>query len=291
MCETCANTLTIKLSSEDLATLKHSANAAEKAEKKALIEFEKLFEYLAENIAIAIRKRNPIPTIDFEQALLKNAFNAMEAGFESIPVVTEKKTEKINLKKSDLPSIIIPKNPAELRKWWDAVRKKRAPLRIQKQAAAIKKAYLQKVYALTEEFDRSFKKGETWDQELTKGRVKHALKVGVSRAKTIVRTETTRYFNQARVNYYSEDEDLITHFLFVCVRDKATTPWCKTRQGLIYKTGSEILKKETPPIHYNCRSELLPLSPFNPRHKLIISQKSKWRENNRPVPLPPGWNK
>jgi hypothetical protein len=42
--------------------------------------------------------------------------------------------------------------------------------------------------------------------------------------------------------------------------------------------------------HPNCRSEILPLMPLNPKHKKLIDNESMWRQNNSPVPLIKGWN-
>jgi SPP1 gp7 family putative phage head morphogenesis protein len=114
--------------------------------------------------------------------------------------------------------------------------------------------------------------------------------MGRARAETIIRTETTRYQNEARTKFYNEVDD-VTHYLFMAIRDHRTTKWCKTRHGLVYKKGSAIQNKETPPCHWSCRSEIVPLDPDNARHKRLIENESRSRENNSPEPLPKGWNR
>lgn len=41
--------------------------------------------------------------------------------------------------------------------------------------------------------------------------------------------------------------------------------------------------------HWNCRSEVIPLSPANAFHRKLIENPSIARRNNYPEPLPPGW--
>jgi uncharacterized protein with gpF-like domain len=105
----------------------------------------------------------------------------------------------------------------------------------------------------------------------------------------IVATETTRYYNDVRHEIYSQSED-INHFLFMSIRDFRTTEWCKTRNGLVYKKEDPLYLREKPPCHWNCRSEMVPLTDVNPRHEKMINDPSIARRNNKCKPLPPGWN-
>jgi SPP1 gp7 family putative phage head morphogenesis protein len=120
--------------------------------------------------------------------------------------------------------------------------------------------------------------------------MKAATRVGAKRGNMIVATETTRYFNQARQAFYDEVPS-VTHYLFIAIRDHRTTKWCKSRNGLVFEKGTELFKRNRPPTHYNCRSEIVPLNRFNPRHKAMIDDKSIQAKNNKMEPLLPGWNK
>jgi SPP1 gp7 family putative phage head morphogenesis protein len=174
---------------------------------------------------------------------------------------------------------------------WDQWRKrKKVPPRQQKIADKVKKSYIKKIQQVVKKYQEKIRKGEVIEKKEISDYIRDNSKAESARAKTIVETETTRYWNTIRKNVYDESED-VTHYLFMAIRDMATTKWCKTRTGLVYAKGDPLLEKEKPPCHWNCRSEILPLTPQNPKHKKIIDDKSRWRRNHSPEPLPHGWNK
>ncbi len=106
---------------------------------------------------------------------------------------------------------------------------------------------------------------------------------------TIVETETTRHYNTTRVNTYNQIETVVG-YLFVAVRDAATTKWCRSRNGMVVLKGTKEARASCPPCHWNCRSELLPLSRLNPAHRKLLENMSLRPENRVLVPLPDGWN-
>ena len=232
---------------------------------------------------------------DFVTPLMQLVFDAMLAGFSTEPKIPRDTTKLAAGPKAPR----IPRNPAELQAWWDYYRsfqnlKKKAPQRILVLANKIRTAYVRKVQSIWQSTSTDFQEGKIWDQVPVRAAVQDALRVAESRAQMIVRTETTRYYNQARINYYDQ-LPAVTHYIFVSIRDKATTPWCRPypqgRNGLVYKKGSDLFKKNSPPCHWNCRSEILPLTPqFDKRDKQLVDDKSRAAENNHPTPLPPGWN-
>ncbi len=278
------------LSPRDQARLRAGAKAAQQVERRFTLRISDTFRELEEQTIQALLRGEPPPAdFDFETLLLENSFAAMLAAFETQPRVPSRFATPTTGKG---PGFKIPSNPRELRIWWDKVRKGKAPRRIQSLATRIKAAYLQKVQELWVEHGEAFRRGDEWTQAKVRTEVKRAVAVGKQRGNMIVATETTCYYNQARRSYYDQ-QPTVTHYLYVAVRDKRTTKWCKPRvgrDGIVYTKDSEFLKRETPPTHYNCRSELLPLSPFNPNHKKLIEDKSRRRENRSPAPLLPGWN-
>jgi SPP1 gp7 family putative phage head morphogenesis protein len=276
-----------RLASEDVARLRAGAKAAQRVENRYATEIDDVLDRVGRSLVDALASGAPVPDFDLTELLLRNARDAMAAAFETQPKVPARMAEKPRSGKG--PSIKIPSNPSELRKWWDATRKGKAPARIQSLAKRIKQAYLHKVQELWTRYGEEFRRGDTFTQDAVRGQMQRAVDVARKRGRTIVATETTRYYNQARRSFYDE-QNTITHYLFVSIRDKRTTKWCKTRDGIVYTKGTEILEKETPPTHYQCRSEILPLSPFNPNHKKLIDDPSLRRENRRPAPLLPGWN-
>ena len=82
------------------------------------------------------------------------------------------------------------------------------------------------------------------------------------RVELIFRTETTTYFGKTQVAFFNDDEEIIG-FLFHSVKDIGRTAICKVRHGLIFTKkheGELSLTRNTPALHYNCRSDLIPLA-------------------------------
>jgi SPP1 gp7 family putative phage head morphogenesis protein len=107
------------------------------------------------------------------------------------------------------------------------------------------------------------------------------------RVETIFRTETTKYFADTQIKFFSGDSDILG-FLFDSVKDVARTEICSTRHGLIYRPGSKLLEINKPPCHYNCRSHLIALAntPFNVK---LISERGRDPGLVHVAPLPKGW--
>ncbi len=284
--------LLARLGADDVADLKHSAKVAQAVERKSMRAFEKLFaEYNKKTVLRFGHLLNrEMPELEFvdqreiELQILTNHFEAMKAGILSAKT---KKTEQIKLAR--FPSLPIPRKYSELMKWWDMTRKKKAPKYIQMQAAEIKEKYLNKCQQVYKKYSVEFRSGIAYNQNDVVKSVQKAGETSINRAKVIVTTETTRYYNKARKEIYDES-DVVTHYLYVAIRDYRTTQWCKDRNGLVYAKDDPLTQKEFPPTHYNCRSEMLPLTPFNPVHKKLIDNKKLARRNNRPEPLLKGWN-
>lgn len=223
--------------------------------------------------------------IDFEPLVMKHAYETMKAGLESTMRRNPVRAERL----AAPPKGRVPRSLKSLREWWDKYRKQgEVPPRQREIAERMKEAYIEKVEETWQQWSRDFLSGETASNTDAVDAIRKAADVAYSRAKMIVETETTYHFNKARRNVYDASPD-VTHYLYVALRDHATTKWCKTRQGLVYVKGDPLLDKETPPIHWNCRSELLPLTRQNPRHLALIQDLSRARRHNSPEPLPSEW--
>lgn len=258
-------------------------------ERKARLGLDEIFDQLDELVVEDLSSWREINEREIYERILNllviNSFRTMESAIRS----AEKKIGK--QKKSSLaapPKGKIPRSLSGLMKMWDEYRNREyIPPREEKLAKRIKEAYLKKVREVWEEESHGFRTGKTTKETLTE-RIQKASKASYSRAKMIVETETTRYYNAARKSVYDTSND-VTHYLFIAIRDARTTKWCKTRDGLVYEKGSDYLRKETPPIHWNCRSEIVPLSIMNPSHAKLIRDKSLQRGNRKVAPLPKGW--
>lgn len=77
-------------------------------------------------------------------------------------------------------------------------------------------------------------------------------KVGIARARTLARTETSHAFNSAAKTRYRGLG--ITHVEWLAAIDDRTCDECIARDGKIYRIGEE------PDMHPNCRCTLLPVT-------------------------------
>lgn len=259
------------------------AQKVENIEKKWRSRLETLWRKKAQEIAEYIEKTGQAPhdTAEIEKFYVEHYFEVMRESFRSTKRTTAVPTR---MAKS-------PRSLKSLMEAWDLWRKTgKAPKKQKAMGDKIKKAYLDKVREVTKEYNDATRSGKIVEKSDLANQIMESSKAERARSNTIVETETTRYWNQTRKNTYDESED-VTHYIFVAIRDMATTKWCKTRDGLVYAKGDPILTKELPPCHWNCRSEVLPLTPLNPRHKKLIDDDSLKRRNHSPEPLPPSWNK
>lgn len=253
------------------------ARKAEKLENKWVKQFE---NYLDSMVITALKELYYNGRLDeskygFERILGDHMFDVFFSGIKTKPRLSAP-----------------PKPPKNIKDWfkaWDAFRKSgKVPRRVKVEAGKFKEMFLNKVQSVWNTRSEDFIEGDAFNQEKALNTFKKTAALPYSRSKTIVQTETTKYYNDARREFYDQSED-VTHYLFLAIRDHRTTKWCKDRHDLVYTKPSEVLDKETPPIHWNCRSEIVPLTPYNPKHKKLIENKSLRRENNKCEPLPPGW--
>lgn len=257
------------------------------------MELAKTFRQITDKIIQELLKTgnfNP-KTVDFKKYFMEQSLGVMRSSYSSLPVTTGKQNDPaLEVVKLGLPAKAkIPRSFADLMKQWDFWKKTgRTPKRQREMAEKVKRAYLEKVQSVFDKHSEAFRSGEEFNRDAVIRQIRNSTSAPYSRAKMITETETTYYYNQVRREVYDESPD-VTHYLFIAVRDQATTKWCKTRTGIVYKKGDPLLEKETPPCHWNCRSELLPLTPLNPRHQALIEDKSKARRNNVCYPLPSGW--
>lgn len=77
---------------------------------------------------------------------------------------------------------------------------------------------------------------------------------------TAVRTEATQFYNLARQRVFEGAGDEVESVEFSAILDDRTTEVCERMDGLIFKNmGDPNLDGARPPLHYNCRSVLIPI--------------------------------
>lgn len=307
----------MRLSRSDIVKLKNSAKEAQRVEDKWAAKVTSAISEAAERSVNGETYAVP----DFERLFIEHWFETNIAAFRVADSEREydKRPRPAPRLRAAYEFVLLAKAPRSLRDimraydlWRKGLFKPRGPV---KSAKAMKELYLKTVAKAWKKYSRDFREGGEQTQAEIKSKVKKAAETTAARANVIVRTETTNYYNKARKDYYDQAED-VTHYMFLAVRDKGTTPWCcrgvwsgdpkkrkqydkrygsisgkSGRSGLVYKKGSAILSKETPAIHYGCRSELLPLNRFNPYHQRLIADPKIRRENVECYPLPPDFRR
>ena len=88
--------------------------------------------------------------------------------------------------------------------------------------------------------------------------------------KTIVHTKTTEVFNAARKTFFDSDpiaSRLIVGYQYSAILDDTTTEVCRFLDEKVFSVEeAEYLAKVTPPLHWNCRSMLVPVTSFENPH-------------------------
>ena len=84
--------------------------------------------------------------------------------------------------------------------------------------------------------------------------------------RTMVRTRTTEVFNAGRKTFFDTDptaKDIIVGYEFSAVMDERTTAACARLDGRSFdKEDADYISRITPPLHFNCRSLLVPVTRF-----------------------------
>jgi SPP1 gp7 family putative phage head morphogenesis protein len=272
------------LDESDYVELSEQAKSAQRVESKYRRIFrEAIFEASFRALDDLAQGKLRESDFDFTPIVVSHAIDSMRAGLRRPrPIPSRMSAGK---KRAPVQTIF------EL---WDKWRKGKLTRQQKKNASNIKKSFLFGVQEFWKKNSDDFRQGDSFDMTAAKEAFVKRAKIPVARADLIVNTETTRYYNESIRKLYDGAEG-VTHYLFVAIRDRRTTKWCCDfrkggRDGLVYKKGDAVTDRETCPCHWQCRSQFLPLSPSNPKHLKLISDESRWRANNKPFPLPRGWN-
>lgn len=281
--------LLARLTPDDHVYLRNSVAKAQAIENRWERKIREAMHAQTLIIVRALTNFESIPDFSFEDLFIQHAFESAIAGYS----VARQPVRLARKPPNPTPNTSLKR----LMKYYDLWRKGQyKPKRPAYQANQIKKDYLKKVHNVWVKHSEEFRKGNTYDQEEVVRQIKKEADTTTKRAQGIVRTETTNYYNQSRMNYYDESQD-VTHYLFMAIRDNATSPWCspktvdgkRGRHGLVYKKGDPLLVRERPACHPWCRSELLPLTPENATHAKLINDKSIQRRNVQCYPLLRSW--
>lgn len=265
-----------------------SADKVEKLENKWKRKLIPLFEQFNAKVAAALHNTGQLPMdLDFTDFFMEQF---IDVAHEAVKATKPPKLTTNAFRFAGRPPPAkLPDSLRQLQEMWDRWKHKgQAPARVKSLANRVKKAYLDKCQSVWETHTKDFRSGQSFNMHEAVKVIEKASDGSFARAKTIVTTETTNYYNQTRRKIYDQSDD-VTHYLFLAIRDRRTTKWCKDRNGVVYKKGDQVTDDETPAIHWNCRSEMVPLSKYNPRHEKLIKDPSLQRSNRHPTALPTGW--
>jgi SPP1 gp7 family putative phage head morphogenesis protein len=82
--------------------------------------------------------------------------------------------------------------------------------------------------------------------------------------KTVIRTKSTEMFNRGRKSFWDNDEfakQIIEAYQYSAIMDDRTSDVCRELDGKVFEKG-EYTTHLTPPLHFNCRSILVPVTKF-----------------------------
>jgi SPP1 gp7 family putative phage head morphogenesis protein len=113
--------------------------------------------------------------------------------------------------------------------------------------------------------------------------VKEALQRSLGKVDSSVertfRTETTRWFNESRAEYF-ESQTSASHVQIFAVTDGRTSHICESRNGFVVPIDEAREKKYLPPFHPNCRTVQRALFENLPSHKRLIENGMAMNEAN-----------
>lgn len=81
---------------------------------------------------------------------------------------------------------------------------------------------------------------------------------------TVLQTKTTEFYNRSRKEYWDNDplaSQIVSGYEFSAILDDRTTEVCAHLDGRVFEKG-EYAQRIMPPLHFNCRSQLVPVTIF-----------------------------
>jgi len=133
----------------------------------------------------------------------------------------------------------------------------------------------------TEDVVRVLKQGlaEGWSTEHTMTQLRVYLTdekmYNKRRLEVIARTNATSAFNQGRLETFRQAGDFVQFVQFLAILDSRTTDICESRNGRLLRLDSPELAANTPPLHFQCRSILSPVTTYD----LKDMEKPGWKDD------------
>lgn len=182
---------------------------------------------------------------EIEKALMSGMRDAVEAGYRQGKRAIREITKTVSLS-DDWDDVL----PEEALSWLDRY--------VPELARVYENAVLEDVRDV---ISRSLREGMTNSLTATElGRVNRQLsRFARSRLECIARTEAMRAYSMGSLRS-AIDSEAVVGFEFSAVLDSRTSEICHAREGMRFRINDPRLAHNTPPLHPNCRSVLLPLT-------------------------------
>ena len=88
-------------------------------------------------------------------------------------------------------------------------------------------------------------------------------RVTAARAEAVARTESMRAYNMGALVGMRETEGFVQGVRFSAILDERTSRMCRMRDGMTFRLDDPRLAGNSPPLHPNCRSVLVPVTEFD----------------------------
>ena len=116
-------------------------------------------------------------------------------------------------------------------------------------------------------------KGLTKDEIISD--VLKTTKITEHQAKTLTRTSITTTQSAALRNVMEANKEILDGYMFTAILDGRTSPICSHHNGKVYDVDD---KRFTPPLHWNCRSSMVPVVKSKEELEKVESKKIKPRK-------------
>jgi SPP1 gp7 family putative phage head morphogenesis protein len=109
-------------------------------------------------------------------------------------------------------------------------------------------------------------------------------------APATVRTMTTGFYNGGRAQMMYEVGDFVQYVQYSAILDDRTTDRCARLNGTIMRKDGNFEKIE-PPLHYNCRSVILPITEEDVKEQKALSEVTPNQQINNILNNTPGFER
>jgi SPP1 gp7 family putative phage head morphogenesis protein len=94
---------------------------------------------------------------------------------------------------------------------------------------------------------------------------------------TVIRTNFNDSYNQGRQNMMDDPDvkDIMAGEMFSAIMDDRTTEICQSLDGQVFTYGDPDIARFTPPLHFNCRSTLVPITKYESFEPIKSELKAK----------------